>query len=69
MPFLKSRVISAYLRHFHKNCFFQIGKVLLNNFLLFNYGAGTSSRTAPILEQIPKNSPKKQELAGNAHTS
>jgi hypothetical protein len=33
------------------------------------YGAGTSSRTAPILEQIPKNSPKKQELAGNSHTS
>ena len=34
-----------------------------------SYGAGTSSRTAPILEQIPKNSPKKPELAGNSHTS
>jgi len=38
-------------------------------FYLQGYGAGTSSRTAPILEQIPKNSPKKQELAGNSHTS
>ena len=34
-----------------------------------HYGAGTSSRTAPILEQIPKNSPKKPELAWNSHTS
>jgi len=33
------------------------------------YGAGTSFRTSPVFERIPKNTLKKEDLAKNLHTS
>ena len=59
----KSRVLNCRCVWLFNNHWANQGKIS------FAYGAGTSFRTSPVFERIPKNTSKKEDLAKNLHTS